>query len=151
LRAYVYINVCALWVPPLCSIIFLKNHSHVHVNRQSTDQRGRQQVSTQKQGIAARPVLSAPANSTFLSEQTTHQQPANNTFLSQVTTNQHQPPAKRNTLAACPRQASSRELIKGVNESVWLTSARLISVCFSLFSLTRAYLSLFQLILSYTK
>jgi hypothetical protein len=36
-----------------------------------------------------------PASSTFLSEQTSHQQSANNTFLSQQISTSHQPPAKR--------------------------------------------------------
>jgi hypothetical protein len=36
-----------------------------------------------------------PANSTFLSEQTSHKQPANSIFLSQQTSTSHQPPAKR--------------------------------------------------------
>jgi hypothetical protein len=36
-----------------------------------------------------------PASSTFLSEQTSHQQLANNTLLSKQTSTSHQPPAKR--------------------------------------------------------
>jgi hypothetical protein len=36
-----------------------------------------------------------PVNSTFLSEQTSHQEPANSTFLSEQTSTSHQPPAKR--------------------------------------------------------
>jgi hypothetical protein len=36
-----------------------------------------------------------PANSTFLSEQTSHQQPASSTFLSEQISVSHQPPAKR--------------------------------------------------------
>jgi hypothetical protein len=36
-----------------------------------------------------------PANSTFLSEQTSHHQPANSTFLSEQTSTSHQPPAER--------------------------------------------------------
>jgi hypothetical protein len=36
-----------------------------------------------------------PANSTFLSKQTSHQQPGNNTFLSEQTSTSHQSPAKR--------------------------------------------------------
>jgi hypothetical protein len=35
-----------------------------------------------------------PANSTFLSKQTSHQQPASSTFLSEQTSTSHQPPAK---------------------------------------------------------
>jgi hypothetical protein len=35
------------------------------------------------------------ASSTFLSEQTSHQQPANITFLSEQTSTSHQPPANR--------------------------------------------------------
>jgi hypothetical protein len=37
----------------------------------------------------------APASSTFLSEQTSHQQPANSIFLSQQISTSHQPSAKR--------------------------------------------------------
>jgi hypothetical protein len=40
----------------------------------------------------------AIASSTFLSEQTSHQQPANSTFLSKQTSTSHQPPAKRKRL-----------------------------------------------------
>jgi hypothetical protein len=40
----------------------------------------------------------AIASSTFLSEQTIHQQPANSTFLSKQTSTRHQPPAKRTRL-----------------------------------------------------
>jgi hypothetical protein len=40
-------------------------------------------------------VLSATINSTFLSEQTSHQQPVGSTFLSEQTSTSHQPPAKR--------------------------------------------------------
>jgi hypothetical protein len=36
-----------------------------------------------------------PASSTFLSEQTSHQQSANNIFLSEQISTSHQPPAKR--------------------------------------------------------
>jgi hypothetical protein len=36
-----------------------------------------------------------PAISTFLSEQTSHQQRASSTFLSEQTSTSHQPPAKR--------------------------------------------------------
>jgi hypothetical protein len=36
-----------------------------------------------------------PANSTFLSEQTSHQQSASSTFLSEQISTSHQPPAKR--------------------------------------------------------
>jgi hypothetical protein len=36
-----------------------------------------------------------PANSTFLSEQTSHPQPGSSTFLSEQTSTSHQPPAKR--------------------------------------------------------
>jgi hypothetical protein len=36
-----------------------------------------------------------PANSIFLSEQTSHQQPANSTFLSEQISTSHQQPAKR--------------------------------------------------------
>jgi hypothetical protein len=36
-----------------------------------------------------------PANSTLLSQQTSHQQPASSTFLSEQTSTSHQPPAKR--------------------------------------------------------
>jgi hypothetical protein len=36
-----------------------------------------------------------PANSTFLSEQTSHQQSASNIFLSEQISTSHQPPAKR--------------------------------------------------------
>jgi hypothetical protein len=36
-----------------------------------------------------------PANSTFLSKQTSNQQPANSTFLSEQISTSHQPPAKR--------------------------------------------------------
>jgi hypothetical protein len=36
-----------------------------------------------------------PASSTFLSEQTSHQQSANNTFLSEQISTSHQPSAKR--------------------------------------------------------
>jgi hypothetical protein len=36
-----------------------------------------------------------PANSTFLSEQTSHRQPANTTFLSEQTSTSHQQPANR--------------------------------------------------------
>jgi hypothetical protein len=36
-----------------------------------------------------------PVSSTFLSEQTSHQQLANNTFLSEQISTSHQPPAKR--------------------------------------------------------
>jgi hypothetical protein len=35
------------------------------------------------------------ATSTFLSEQTSHQQSSNNTFLSEQISTSHQPPAKR--------------------------------------------------------
>jgi hypothetical protein len=40
-------------------------------------------------------VSQPPSSSTFLSEQTSHQQPANITFLSQQISTSHQPPAKR--------------------------------------------------------
>jgi hypothetical protein len=40
-----------------------------------------------------------PANSIFLSQQTSHQQPANSTFLSEQISTSHQPPAKR---TGCP-------------------------------------------------
>jgi hypothetical protein len=36
-----------------------------------------------------------PANNTFLSQQTSHQQPASITFLSKLISTNHQPPAKR--------------------------------------------------------
>jgi hypothetical protein len=36
-----------------------------------------------------------PANSIFLSEQTSHQQSASSTFVSEQTSTSHQPPAKR--------------------------------------------------------
>jgi hypothetical protein len=36
-----------------------------------------------------------PANSTFLSKQTSHQQPGSSTFLLEQTSTSHQPPAKR--------------------------------------------------------
>jgi hypothetical protein len=36
-----------------------------------------------------------PASSTFLSEQTSHQQLASSTFLSEQISTSHQPPAKR--------------------------------------------------------
>jgi hypothetical protein len=36
-----------------------------------------------------------PANSTFLSEQTDHQQSANSIFFSEEISTSHQPPAKR--------------------------------------------------------
>jgi hypothetical protein len=36
-----------------------------------------------------------PANSTFLSQQTSRQQPASSTFLSEQTSTSHQPPAKQ--------------------------------------------------------
>jgi hypothetical protein len=36
-----------------------------------------------------------PANSTFLSEPTSHQQPANSTFLSEQISTSYQPPANR--------------------------------------------------------
>jgi hypothetical protein len=38
------------------------------------------------------------ASSTFLSEQTSHQQSANSTFLSEQISTSHQPPAKRTGL-----------------------------------------------------
>jgi hypothetical protein len=40
-----------------------------------------------------------PANSTFLSEQISHQQSASSTFLSKQISISHQPPAKRTTSA----------------------------------------------------
>jgi hypothetical protein len=41
-----------------------------------------------------RHVYQPPANSTFLSEQTSHQQSANSTFLSEQISTSHEPPAK---------------------------------------------------------
>jgi hypothetical protein len=52
--------------------------------------------------INPRPVRLAyqpPANSTFLSEQTSYQQPASSTFLSEQISTSHQQPAKRTGLA----------------------------------------------------
>jgi hypothetical protein len=49
-------------------------------------------------GTIQRPIRLAyqpPANSTFLSEQTSHQQSASSTFLSEQISISHQPPAKR--------------------------------------------------------
>jgi hypothetical protein len=43
------------------------------------------------------------ASSTFLSEQTIHQQPINSTFLSEHISTSHQPPAKRTNEQAVPR------------------------------------------------
>jgi hypothetical protein len=63
-------------------------------------------------GRDLRPVRLAyhpPASSTFLSEQTSHQQPANSTFLR---TNQHLPPATSQTnillMANCPTPTAAR-------------------------------------------
>jgi hypothetical protein len=43
---------------------------------------------------AIRLAYQPPANSTFLSEQTSNQQPVSSTFLSEQTCTSHQPPAK---------------------------------------------------------
>jgi hypothetical protein len=40
-------------------------------------------------------LINPPASSTFLSEQTSHQQPASSTLLSEQTSTSHQPPANR--------------------------------------------------------
>jgi hypothetical protein len=57
------------------------------------------------------------ANSTFLSEQTSHQQPASSTSLSEQTSTSHQPPAKRTGWMAPrprPRQAAEGLRRRGV-------------------------------------
>jgi hypothetical protein len=46
-------------------------------------------------GFPITPCYQPSAGSTFLSEQTSHQQPANSTFISEQISTNHQPPAKR--------------------------------------------------------
>jgi hypothetical protein len=56
------------------------------------------QDETNKPNYVIRPVrlpYQLPANSIFLSQQTSHQQPASSTLLSEQTSTSHQPPANR--------------------------------------------------------
>jgi hypothetical protein len=53
--------------------------------------------------MTLRSAYQPPANGTFLSEQTRHQQSASSIFLSEQISTSHQPPAKRTGLATIKR------------------------------------------------
>jgi hypothetical protein len=64
--------------------------------------------------------LSTPASSTFLSEQTSHQQPASSTILSEQTSTSHQPPANRTGWLPLHPQVKGQQ----TQLRIWKTSCR---------------------------
>jgi hypothetical protein len=79
---YVFLN---RRINPLCSLQFTSMAKLLIVGHRST-------VSTSNHSMFAR-AYRPPASSTFLSEQTSHQQPDSSTLLSEQTSTSHQPPA----------------------------------------------------------